>query len=58
RILKSTDLTSNTPYPARRYGVSVPGLHKLPRRFEGQYAVSRRSIRRKHVAVEEYYGIL
>ncbi|GJR02886.1 hypothetical protein Tco_0525870 [Tanacetum coccineum] len=31
----------NTPYPSRRYGVSVPTLHKKPRRHKDQYAVSR-----------------
>ncbi|GJV80607.1 hypothetical protein Tco_1516477 [Tanacetum coccineum] len=50
RHLKITVLTSYTPYPSRkirrihqgRYGVSVPALHKKPRRFKDQYAVSRR----------------
>ncbi|GJZ13346.1 hypothetical protein Tco_0548576 [Tanacetum coccineum] len=32
---------SVNPYPSRRYGVSVPTLHKKPRRHKDQYAVSR-----------------
>ncbi|GJV73553.1 hypothetical protein Tco_1493548 [Tanacetum coccineum] len=29
------------PYPSRRYDVSVPTLHQIPRRIQAQYAVSR-----------------
>ncbi|GKA08876.1 hypothetical protein Tco_0688207 [Tanacetum coccineum] len=41
-ILKITVLKTNTPYPSRRYGVSVPALTKRPHRIKDQYAVSRR----------------
>ncbi|GKA95882.1 zinc finger, CCHC-type containing protein [Tanacetum coccineum] len=34
-------LKTNTPYPSRRYGVSVPALTKRPQKFKDQYAVSR-----------------
>ncbi|GJT19631.1 hypothetical protein Tco_0878337 [Tanacetum coccineum] len=37
-----TVLKTNTPYPSRRYGVSVPALTKDHKRNEVQYAVSRR----------------
>ncbi|GJV94246.1 DNA-directed DNA polymerase, partial [Tanacetum coccineum] len=40
-ILKITILKTNTPYPSRRYGVSVPALTKDHKRNEDQYAVSR-----------------
>ncbi|GJS94742.1 hypothetical protein Tco_0801710 [Tanacetum coccineum] len=40
-ILKITVLKTNTPYPSRRYGVSVPALTKRPHKFKDQYAVSR-----------------
>ncbi|GJU41272.1 hypothetical protein Tco_1194229 [Tanacetum coccineum] len=39
RHLKNLSLTTNTPYPARRYGVSVPALHQKPRRFKIQHVV-------------------
>ncbi|GKA47167.1 putative reverse transcriptase domain-containing protein [Tanacetum coccineum] len=32
---------TNTPYPSRRYGVSVPALTKRPQKIKDQYAVSR-----------------
>ncbi|GJZ24179.1 hypothetical protein Tco_0561638 [Tanacetum coccineum] len=41
-ILKITVLKTNTPYPSRRYGVSVPALTNDHKRNEAQYAVSRR----------------
>ncbi|GJR71916.1 hypothetical protein Tco_0084281 [Tanacetum coccineum] len=40
-ILKITILKTNTPYPSRRYGVSVPALTK-DHRIKDQYAVSRK----------------
>ncbi|GJS90712.1 hypothetical protein Tco_0773348, partial [Tanacetum coccineum] len=40
-ILKITILKTNTPYPSRRYDVSVPALTKDHKRKEDQYAVSR-----------------
>ncbi|GJU26035.1 putative ribonuclease H-like domain-containing protein [Tanacetum coccineum] len=40
-ILKITILKTNTPYPSRRYGVSVPALTKRPQKIKDQYAVSR-----------------
>nr|GEV13386.1 hypothetical protein [Tanacetum cinerariifolium] len=36
------------PYPSRRYGVSVPTLHKKPRRHTYQYAISRLEEDRAH----------
>ncbi|GJT94063.1 hypothetical protein Tco_1082908 [Tanacetum coccineum] len=39
RHLKNLFLTTYTPYPSRRYGVSVPALHQIPRRLKIQYAV-------------------
>ncbi|GKC16161.1 putative reverse transcriptase domain-containing protein, partial [Tanacetum coccineum] len=36
-----TILKTNTAYPSRRYGVSVPALTKRPQRNKDQYAVSR-----------------
>ncbi|GJS71742.1 hypothetical protein Tco_0704583 [Tanacetum coccineum] len=39
---EETILTNYTPYPSRRYDVSVPALHKKPQRIEELYAVSRR----------------
>ncbi|GKA40518.1 hypothetical protein Tco_0733111 [Tanacetum coccineum] len=41
-ILKIVILKTNTPYPSRRYGVSVPAFTKRPQRNKDQYAVSRR----------------
>ncbi|GKC63118.1 hypothetical protein Tco_1095716 [Tanacetum coccineum] len=35
---EATVLTSYTSYPSRRYGVSAPGLHKKPRRYQDLYA--------------------
>ncbi|GKD73675.1 hypothetical protein Tco_1331957 [Tanacetum coccineum] len=43
-ILKIIDLKNNTPYPSRRYEVSVPAFTKRPLRIEDQYAVSRRPL--------------
>ncbi|GJZ10583.1 hypothetical protein Tco_0545342, partial [Tanacetum coccineum] len=41
---KITVLTSYTPYPSRKiYGVSVPSLHKRPRRNKVQYACMTKS---------------
>ncbi|GJX10550.1 reverse transcriptase domain-containing protein, partial [Tanacetum coccineum] len=37
-ILKITILKTNTPYPSRRYGVSIPALTKRPQRIKDQYA--------------------
>ncbi|GJZ14543.1 retrovirus-related pol polyprotein from transposon TNT 1-94 [Tanacetum coccineum] len=40
-ILKITILKTNTLYPSRRYGVSVPALTKRPQKIKDQYTVSR-----------------
>ncbi|GJV93827.1 hypothetical protein Tco_1541640 [Tanacetum coccineum] len=39
-ILEITILKTNTPYPSRRYGVSVPALTKRPQKIKDQYAGS------------------
>ncbi|GJV01430.1 hypothetical protein Tco_1334999 [Tanacetum coccineum] len=49
-ILKIIDLKNNTPYPSRRYEVSVPAFTKRPLRIEDQYAVSRRPL---YASIEE-----
>ncbi|GJZ87065.1 hypothetical protein Tco_0658675 [Tanacetum coccineum] len=40
-ILKITILKTNTPYPSRRYGITVHALTKRPHKIKDQYAVSR-----------------
>ncbi|GKE45584.1 hypothetical protein Tco_1472868, partial [Tanacetum coccineum] len=39
--MKINILKTNTPYPSRRYGVSVPALTKGPQKDKDQYAISR-----------------
>ncbi|GJZ64491.1 hypothetical protein Tco_0620912 [Tanacetum coccineum] len=38
RHLKNLSLTTYTSYPARRYGVSMPAVHQMPRRLKSLYA--------------------
>ncbi|GKD04735.1 hypothetical protein Tco_1179709 [Tanacetum coccineum] len=45
-ILKITILKTNTPYPSRRYGVSVPALTKDHRRLKSNTPYPEDSIRR------------
>ncbi|GKD66092.1 hypothetical protein Tco_1308200 [Tanacetum coccineum] len=54
-ILKSIDLKTNTPYPSRRYGVSVPALTKDHKRNEVNTPYPEDSIRRIQ---EKEYNIL
>ncbi|GJY11696.1 hypothetical protein Tco_0381005 [Tanacetum coccineum] len=51
-------MTSYTSYPSRRYEVSVPALHKKPRRHQDLYAISRVFIRHIQDKYEEHSGIL
>ncbi|GJZ06215.1 hypothetical protein Tco_0540008 [Tanacetum coccineum] len=46
RNMKITVLTSYKPYPSRRYGVSVPALHKKPQRSKTYTSYPGASIRR------------
>ncbi|GKC48672.1 hypothetical protein Tco_1071417 [Tanacetum coccineum] len=41
----------DTAYPSRRYGVSVPTLHQIPRRIQVQYAVNMDD---PNITMEEY----
>ncbi|GJS07212.1 DNA helicase [Tanacetum coccineum] len=50
-ILKITVLKTNTPYPSRRYGVSVPAFTKQPQRNKDQYAVKMDD---PNITMEEY----
>ncbi|GJU44264.1 hypothetical protein Tco_1201530 [Tanacetum coccineum] len=50
-ILKITILKTNTPYPSRRYGVSVPALTKRPQKTKDQYAVT---MDNPNITMEEY----
>ncbi|GKC71026.1 hypothetical protein Tco_1116909 [Tanacetum coccineum] len=50
-ILKITVLKTNTPYPSRRYGVSVPAFTKQPQRNKDQYAVKMDD---PNISMEEY----
>ncbi|GKC36030.1 monodehydroascorbate reductase [Tanacetum coccineum] len=49
RNMKITVLTSYKPYPSRRYGVSVPALHKKPQRSKTYTPYLGASIRRIQV---------
>ncbi|GKB65449.1 reverse transcriptase domain-containing protein [Tanacetum coccineum] len=40
KVFKKANAKTNTPYPSRRYGVSVPALTKRPQKTKDQYAVS------------------
>ncbi|GJW82010.1 hypothetical protein Tco_0145985 [Tanacetum coccineum] len=65
--MKATVLTLNTPYPLRRYGVSAPKLHQIPRRLKNntpyptcRYGVSRHNftkIRRIRHSNTAYPGL-
>ncbi|GJR52060.1 uncharacterized mitochondrial protein-like protein [Tanacetum coccineum] len=55
-ILKSIVLKTNTSYPSRRYGVSVPAFTKDHKRNEDQYAVV--LIREKVLLVEYNFWVV